>query len=48
MCAARALATSAFVGVHPVFTQVPPKRSRSMTATLRPALESSTARLGPD
>jgi len=37
MCATCALATSALVGVQPSLTQVPPKCSRSMNATLRPA-----------
>ncbi len=35
--ATSALATSVFVGVHPVLTQVPPKRWRSTTATVIPA-----------
>jgi hypothetical protein len=41
--AARALATRAFVGMQPVFTQVPPKLFRSMAATCMPALAKRTA-----
>ena len=37
LCAACALATSAFVGMQPVLTQVPPKSLRSMMATRIPA-----------
>src|ERR1700730_1170780 len=36
-----------FVGMHPVLTQVPPKRCRSMMATPIPAPESRAARDGP-
>jgi hypothetical protein len=36
-----------FVGMHPVFTQVPPKRPRSMIATFMPAAVSRPARGGP-
>ncbi len=36
ICAAYALATMALVGVHPLLTQVPPNRCRSMTATFIP------------
>src|ERR1700740_1077958 len=46
-CAACALATMALVGVHPVFTHVPPKSLRSTSATLRPALARRTASDGP-
>ncbi|MEZ5289023.1 MAG: hypothetical protein R2712_30325 [Vicinamibacterales bacterium] len=46
-CMARALATSALVGMQPVFTQVPPKRARSMMAVRRPAFASRAARGGP-
>ena len=45
--AARALATRAFVGMHPVFTQVPPKLFRSMTATRMPAFARRTTSEGP-
>lgn len=45
--ATRALATSVFVGVHPVLTQVPPRRSRSMRAVRWPACASRTASAGP-
>ena len=45
--AARALATSALVGMQPTLTQVPPKRCRSMTAVRMPAADNSAARLGP-
>ena len=45
--AARALATSALVGMQPTLTQVPPKRWRSITAVRRPAADRSAARLGP-
>src|SRR5215469_1923436 len=44
---ASALATSVFVGVHPVFTQVPPNLSRSIIATVLPAPANRTARGGP-
>ena len=46
-CAAPALATSAFVGMQPTLTQVPPKRCRSTTATRIPAPARAAARLGP-
>ncbi|SKU53037.1 Uncharacterised protein [Mycobacteroides abscessus subsp. abscessus] len=45
--AAWALATSALVGRHPVFTQVPPNRCRSTIATVRPAPRSRAASEGP-
>ncbi|CAJ6558150.1 Uncharacterised protein [Burkholderia pseudomallei] len=47
-CAAYALAIKVFVGMQPVFTQVPPKRPRSTTATFMPAAESRAASGGPD
>src|SRR3954468_24079276 len=37
----------AFVGVQPLFTQVPPNLSFSTTATFMPALDSRAARAGP-
>src|SRR5436190_9663973 len=46
-CAARALATSVFVGMHPTLTQVPPRSLRSTIAVLRPDCASRTARAGP-
>ena len=49
-CAARAtaaLATSVFVGMQPVLTQVPPTFPRSMMATFMPAPASRAARDGP-
>ena len=46
-CAARALATSALVGMQPSFTQVPPRCSRSISATVMPAPASLTASDGP-
>ena len=48
MYAARALATSALVGMHPTFTQVPPNSLRSMTAVFRPSRVSLAAIDGPD
>jgi hypothetical protein len=45
--AARALATSVFVGMQPVLTQVPPKRPRSTTATFMPEPASRRASAGP-
>src|SRR6516165_265297 len=47
MCAAYALATMAFVGIHPVLTQVPPKSFRSMIATLMPTALRRYAKDGP-
>src|SRR6476659_5933661 len=47
MWATRALASSVLVGMQPVLTQVPPKSLRSTSATLSPALASSTASGGP-
>src|SRR5579863_5385700 len=44
---AYALATSVFVGVHPVFTHVPPNLWRSITATVLPARANRAARGGP-
>ncbi len=49
-CAARAtaaLATSVFVGMQPVLTQVPPTFPRSTMATFMPAPASRAAREGP-
>ena len=46
-CAARALATSVFVGMQPSLTQVPPRCSRSTSAVFRPAPASRAARKGP-
>src|SRR5882724_5653555 len=46
-CAAYALATIVLVGMHPVFTQVPPNLWRSMMATVFPADENRAARDGP-
>jgi len=43
-----ALATSAFVGIQPVFTQVPPMRLRSIIAVFIPAVLKRPARNGPD
>src|SRR5713101_6297578 len=37
----------AFVGVHPVLTQVPPNLWRSTNATFMPALASRVANVGP-
>src|SRR6185436_18872840 len=45
--AAYALATSVFVGIHPVFTQVPPNLWRSIMATVMPAAANREARDGP-
>ena len=45
--ATAALATSVFVGMQPVLTQVPPTFPRSMMATLMPAPASRAAREGP-
>src|SRR5262249_12799195 len=45
--AAYALAMSVFVGVHPVFTQVPPNLWRSMMATDMPAATNRAAKDGP-
>ena len=45
--AAAALATSVFVGMQPVLTQVPPKDARSRMATFIPDAESRAARAGP-
>src|SRR5215467_7847156 len=45
--AAYALATSVLVGMHPVFTQVPPNLWRSMMATVLPAAAKRAARDGP-
>src|SRR5262245_4654156 len=42
-----ALATSVFVGMQPVLTQVPPKRLRSMIAAFIPVPASQTASNGP-
>ncbi len=47
MWAAYALATMAFVGMQPVFTQVPPNAPRSMIATRMPAVVRRCARNGP-
>src|SRR5580692_12460936 len=44
---AYALATSVFVGMHPVFTQVPPNLCRSLIATVFPAPANRAARDGP-
>src|SRR5204862_7356857 len=44
---ARALATSVFVGMQPLLTQVPPNRLRSIIATFIPVSASRTARDGP-
>src|SRR5271157_3280815 len=46
-CAAYALATSVFVGIHPVFTHVPPNLLRSIMATAIPAAENRAAKDGP-
>src|SRR5579863_519211 len=46
-CIAYALATSVFVGIHPVFTHVPPNFWRSIIATVIPAAENRAARDGP-
>jgi len=43
-----ALATSAFVGIQPVFTQVPPIRLRSIIAVFIPTEFKRSARNGPD
>lgn len=43
-----ALATSVFVGMQPVFTQVPPGSARSITATFQPAFAMRAASDGPD
>src|SRR6478609_2184095 len=47
MRAAYALATIAFVGVHPLLTHVPPNLSFSTTATFNPAPDRRAAREGP-
>ncbi len=47
MWAAYALATMVLVGMQPVFTQVPPKRPRSITATRMPAAVKRPASDGP-
>ena len=47
MCAARALAISALVGMQPLLTQVPPTSLRSMMAVLRLDLPRRTASGGP-
>src|SRR5688572_24586521 len=46
-CAAYALATSVLVGIHPVFTQVPPNLWRSIMATVMPAAANRAAKAGP-
>src|SRR5258708_14417148 len=46
-CAAYALATSVFVGIHPVLTHVPPNLCRSIIATVIPAAANRSARRGP-
>ncbi len=46
-CAAYALATIVLVGMQPVLTQVPPKRPRSITATLLPERARRLATKGP-
>src|SRR5258705_494859 len=46
-CAAYALATSVFVGIHPVLTHVPPNLWRSIIATVMPAAANRSARGGP-
>src|SRR6185369_9108544 len=46
-CAAYALATSVFVGMHPVFTHVPPNLWRSIMATSMPAAANRAAKDGP-
>src|SRR5215468_1702692 len=45
--AAYALATSVLVGMHPVFTQVPPNLWRSIIATVMPAAANRAAKDGP-
>ncbi len=45
--AAAALATSVFVGMQPVLTQVPPMAPRSTIATFMPAAERRAASAGP-
>src|SRR5262245_48384308 len=45
--AAYALAMSVFVGMHPVFTHVPPNLWRSMMATVMPAATNRAAKDGP-
>src|SRR5437868_6775818 len=45
--AAYALATSVFVGIHPVLTHVPPNLWRSIMATVIPAAENRAAKDGP-
>src|ERR1700719_2447048 len=45
--AAYALAMRVFVGIHPVFTQVPPNLWRSIIATVIPAFANRAARDGP-
>jgi len=44
--AAYALATSVFVGIHPVFTHVPPNLWRSIIATAIPVAENRAAKDG--
>ncbi len=48
IAATLALATSVFVGMQPVFTQVPPKCLRSMIATFIPCSSKRCASDGPD
>src|SRR4249920_206928 len=45
--AAYALAMSVFVGIQPVFTQVPPNLWRSIMATVMPAAANRAAKAGP-
>ena len=47
MYAASALATSVFVGMHPVLTHVPPKLLRSIMAIFIPAWVRRPAKEGP-
>src|SRR5262249_24124087 len=47
MWAAYALATTVFVGMQPVLTQVPPKNFRSITPTVRPESTRRCASAGP-
>src|SRR4051794_35986428 len=44
---AYALATSVFVGIHPVFTHAPPNLWRSIMATAMPAAANRAAKDGP-
>src|SRR5215510_6100571 len=46
-CAAYALATIVFVGIHPVLTHVPPNLWRSIIATVLPAPANLAAKDGP-